>query len=776
MSKDPYHQREAENYDRPIASREYLLELINQQKAPTSIDHLIEILDYRAESDIEALGRRLKAMVRDGQVFRNRRGGFLSFEHMDLVKGYVQAHVDGFGFLSPESGGKGKGGKDVFIPAHEMRKLMNGDKAAVKITGFDSRRERDEGHVVAVLERAHQSVVGRYYREKGIHFVIPDDKRIIQDILLSPDYDHNARQGDIVLVRILEYPDQHNPPIGMIESILGKENDPGMEVTIAINTHGIPHKWNEAVVEQVKSIPAEVAEQDKQGRLDLRDKPFVTIDGADARDFDDAVYCEPTADGFRLFVAIADVSHYVLKDSAIDAEAVERGTSVYFPGEVIPMLPEVLSNGLCSLNPKVDRLVMVCEMDIGSSGAIKNYQFHQALIHSHARLIYDQVAEFLFNNAADETCEPLRHDLQNLKFVYQALAKARKKRHAIEFDTREVVFEYNEQRKIENIHPYARNEAHLIIEECMIAANICAAKFLKKHKIPALYRIHEGPNPDKVQGMVEFLAVYGVRMGVGNLQPQDYAEALQQVSDLPEFEMIQTVMLRSMLQASYSPDTKTGHFGLALQDYAHFTSPIRRYPDLLVHRGIRHVLQTQNQQAFAYDVNAMTALGESCSRFERRAEDATREAADWLKCEYLQKHVGQQFSGIVTSVTSFGMFVQLEDLMIDGLVHVTSLKRDYYQFDAVHHRLIGESSGRVYQLGDQVEVQVARVDMDERKIDFDLISSSHARFIGKDVKSSRGKRKKPSRDYPAGKSRKSRDKTGKGKGKRGKSSNRRKRK
>ncbi len=310
----------------------------------------------------------------------------------------------------------------------------------------------------------------------------------------------------------------------------------------------------------------------------------------------------------------------------------------------------------------------------------------------------------------------------------------------------------------------------------MIAANICAARFLKQHKIPALYRIHEGPNPDKVQGMVEFLAVYGVRMRVGDLQPEDYAEALQQVSDLPEFEMIQTVMLRSMLQASYSPDTKTGHFGLALQDYAHFTSPIRRYPDLLVHRGIRHVLQTRNQQPFVYDVNAMTALGESCSRFERRAEDATREAADWLKCEYLQKHVGQQFSGIVTSVTSFGMFVQLEDLMIDGLVHVTSLKRDYYQFDAVHHRLIGESSGRVYQLGDQVEVQVARVDMDERKIDFDLISSNHARFIGKDSKSSRAKRKKPSRDYPAGKSRKPRDKTGKGKGKRGKSSNRRKRK
>ncbi len=766
MTKDPHYQREADKYERPVASREYLLEMINQQKAPTSLEHLIEILGYRDENDIEGLRRRLKAMVRDGQVFRNRRGGFLGFEHMDLVKGYVQAHADGFGFLTPETGGK-----DIFIPAREMRKLMNGDKAAVKITGFDSRRERNEGHVVAVLERAHQSVVGRYYREKGIHFVIPDDKRLTQDVLLSADYDHNARQGDIVLTRILEYPDQHNPPIGMIESVLGQENDPGMEVTIAINTHDIPHQWNDTVLQQVKSIPSQVAESDKQGRLDLRDKPFVTIDGADARDFDDAVYCEPHAQGFRLYVAIADVSHYVAKDSAIDSEAVLRGTSVYFPGEVIPMLPEVLSNGLCSLNPKVDRLVMVCEMDIGPAGAIRSFQFHEAVIHSHARLIYDQVSDFLFNDAEDETCEPLRHYLQSLKFVYQSLARARHKRHAIEFDTREVVFEYNDQRKIENIRPYERNEAHLIIEECMIAANICAARFLKKHKVPALYRIHEGPNPDKVEGMVEFLSVYGVRMRSGDLQPQDYAEALQQVRSLPEFDMIQTVMLRSMLQASYSPDTKTGHFGLALQDYAHFTSPIRRYPDLLVHRGIRHVLRTGNQKPFVYDYNAMTALGESCSRFERRADDATRDAADWLKCEYLQKHIGQQFSGLVTSVTSFGMFVQLEDLMIDGLVHVTSLKRDYYQFDAVHHRLVGESSGRIYQLGDQVVVQVARVDMDERKIDFDLISSTHARFAAEGDKSRRGSKKKSAKSK-RGTRGKSKQQTSAGKGSKGKTGKR----
>lgn len=754
MIKDPHHEREAQNYDNPVASREYLLELINQQTVPINHEHIIDLLGYDNEEHIEAIRRRLNAMARDGQVFKNRRGGFLSFEHMDLEKGYVQAHPDGFGFLTPESGGK-----DVFIPAREMRQLMNGDKAAVKITGYDPRRERNEGHVVSVLERAHQSIVGRYYREKGIHFVIPDDKRINEDILLSQDYDHNARQGDIVLVRILEYPDKHHQAIGMIETVLGKENAPGMEVTIALNTHDIPHKWNDELLQEVHLIPAEVEEKDKKNRLDLRDKPFVTIDGADARDFDDAVYCEESANGFRLFVAIADVSHYVQKGSAIDQEAVTRGTSVYFPGEVIPMLPEVLSNGLCSLNPRVDRLVMVCEMEVSTAGAIKSYQFHEGIIHSHARLIYDQVANFLFEGQADKACEPLRHALQNLKLVYQSLAKARKKRHAIEFDTKEVVFEYSEQRKIENIHPYERNEAHLLIEECMIAANICAAQFLKKQKIPALYRIHEGPNPDKVADMIEFLSVYGVRMQGLEPTPQQYVEALQQIRERPEFDMIQTVMLRSLLQASYSPDTKTGHFGLALKDYAHFTSPIRRYPDLLVHRGIRHVLQGGDKNDFSYSVDAMTALGESCSRFERRADEATRDAADWLKCEFLQKHVGMEFEGLVTTVTGFGLFVQLKELMIDGLVHVTSLKRDYYQFDAAHHRLVGEKTGRLYQLGDLVTVQVARVDMDERKIDFDLISSSSAKFISDEKPS--GRRRKAQKIHSKkgkGKSKKTRSK------------------
>lgn len=724
MKKDPHQERESRNYENPVSSREYLLELIKKQTAPISLEHVVELLGYTDEEQIEGIRRRLNAMTRDGQLFKNRRGGFLSFDHMDLEKGRIQAHPDGFGFLTPESGGK-----DIFLPAREMRKIMNGDRAAVKVISYDQRRERKEGHVITVLERAHQTVVGRYYREKGVSFVLPEDKRIHEDVLLSPDYEHSAKQGEIVLVRILEYPNQHNQAIGMIETILGSENAPGIEVTVALNAHDIPHKWNDALLQEVTRIPAEVEEADKQGRLDLRDKPFVTIDGSDARDFDDAVYCEPTVSGYNLFVAIADVSHYVKKDSEIDKEAVTRGTSVYFPGEVIPMLPEALSNGLCSLNPSVDRLVMVCEMDVGPAGAIKSYRFHEAVIHSHARLIYDQVADFLFHGAKDDSCEPLRPHLQHLNLVYQALAKARKRRHAIEFDTKEVVFEYNEMRKIENIHPYERNEAHLIIEECMIAANISAAKFLKKHKIPALYRLHEGPNPEKVPAMIEFLMAYGVKMTGTEPTPQQYAEALMQIKTLPEFDMIQTVMLRSLMQAIYGTDTKMGHFGLALEDYAHFTSPIRRYPDLMVHRGIRHVLQTANKTAFAYDLAAVTALGETCSLYERRADLATRDAGDWLKCDFLQTHVGQQYSGIVSTVTSFGMFVRLNDLLIEGLVHITSLKRDYYQFDSKHHRLVGEKTGRIYQLGDQVVVEVARVDMEDRKIDFDIISSEAAHHV-----------------------------------------------
>ena len=725
-SRDPHAKRESTNYDNPVASREYLLDLIQQQAKPVTHEELVAELNYSNPEQIEAVRRRLMAMVRDGQIFRNRRGGFLSFDHMDLVTGKVQAHPDGFGFLTPDSGGK-----DIFLPARQMRTLLDGDRAAVKITQIDKTRDRKEGAVVSVLERAHKSIIGRYHKEHGIDLVVPDDKRLTEDILLNPDVGHSAEPGDIVLVTITDYPSRHSPAVGLIETVLGADNAPGMEVTIAINSHNIPYQWNDAVLAETGKFSTQVEETDKKGKLDLRKLPFVTIDGSDARDFDDALYCEPAGDSFRLYVAIADVSHYVSKGSALDQEAIQRGTSVYFPGEVIPMLPEVLSNGLCSLNPKVDRLCLVCEMDITASGAIESYRFHETVIHSHARLIYDDVAAVLFEgkNTRDVDLNAVLESLKPLKAVYHALNKARQKRHAIEFDTKEVSFVYNENRKIEAIKPLVRNDAHKMIEECMIAANICAARFLKKHKIPNLYRCHEGANPDKLNNLYEFLASYGIHMKGEKPTPAEYDRVIREIKPLPEFQMLQTVILRSMMQANYSPDTKMGHFGLALQDYAHFTSPIRRYPDLMIHRGIRHILRGGTKQDFSYTLADVTALGETCSQYERRADLATRDAADFLKCEFLQKHVGDEFCGLVTAVTSFGLFVQLDDLMIEGLVHVTALKRDYYQFDAAKHRMVGERSGRVFQLGDKFKVRVVRVDMEDRKIDFDLVEQEKRSFL-----------------------------------------------
>ncbi len=716
--QDPFHKRESARYESPIASREHLLELIKSQKVPLPQEHIAEALGYSDETQLEALRRRLQAMVRDGQLFRNRRGGYLSFDHMDLEKGYVMSHPDGFGFVRPDSGGK-----DIFLPARQMRTLMNGDRVALKITSFDEQRGRSEGALISVLARAHETLVGRYHHESGIDFVVPDDKRLVQDVLLNREVGHKAGPGDIVLVRITEYPSNHSQPIGLIERVLGQENAPGMEVTIAVNTHHIPHQWNDQVLQSIRALSDQVAEKDKQSRRDLRELKFVTIDGSDARDFDDAVYCEALDDGHRLYVAIADVAHYVAIDSALDREAIERGTSVYFPGEVIPMLPEILSNGLCSLNPDVDRLCLVCTMDIDEQGSIKQFDFFEAVIHSHARLIYDDVAAVVFDgDKPGDTIAGVFNELHELRQVYSALAKARRRRHAIEFETREVIFQYNQERKIDAIVPYQRNQAHMLIEECMIAANICAARLLKKEKLPTLYRIHEGPNLDKLPNLQEFLTSFGITLNSENPTPADFAEIVEQARQRPESDMIQTVVLRTLLQASYSPDIKVGHFGLALKDYAHFTSPIRRYPDLLVHRAIKHWIKHKDNAGFAYDLAQMTALGESCSRYERRADDATRDAADWLKCEFLQKHIGNQYSGIVTSVTNFGLFVQLDDLLIDGLVHVTALKRDYYHFDPAHHRLVGELTGRHYRLGDRLMVEVVRVNMEDRKIDFDLVT------------------------------------------------------
>jgi len=713
---DPHLAREEQNYDRPVASRELILEILGESRGPMTRKALADKLQLEDDDLLEGLRRRLRAMERDGQIVRNRRNAYMPISEADLVKGRVTAHPDGFGFLIPD-----EGGDDLFISPKQMRSLLHGDRAVVRVVGVD-RRGRREGAMVEVLERAHQEIVGRFHKERGIGFVIPDNKRITQDILIPLDQAGDTKDGDIVVAAIIEQPSRHSQPIGRIQEVLGEHMAPGMEIDIAIRSHELPHVWPQAVVDEISSFGEEVPEKAKANRLDLRETPLVTIDGADARDFDDAVYCEPQKSGWRLLVAIADVSAYVEKGTALDDEAVERGTSVYFPDNVIPMLPEVLSNGLCSINPNVDRLCMVCEMRIDAKGKIKSFDFHEGLMRSHARLTYDEVATMIVDKdkKSRQAHAAIVEHLDNLYKLYHVLKKARGKRGAIDFETTEPVFKFDNQRKIQNIVAAERNDAHKVIEECMIAANVSAARFLKKKKMPALHRAHAGPSAEKVLGLREFLGEFGLHLrGGAEPTPSDYGEVIAAIQERPDKHLIQTVMLRSLSQAVYSPDEETGHFGLAHQDYAHFTSPIRRYPDLLVHRGIRHILRGGKPKNFAYEYEAMVTLGEHSSMCERRADDATRDAVDWLKCEFMQDKVGEAYSGTVSGVTSFGLFLELDKVFVEGLVHITSLPSDYYSFDPVGHRLTGKRSGRTYRLGDRVDIIVARVDLDERKIDFE---------------------------------------------------------
>jgi len=714
--KDPHQQREAEKYERPIASRELMLEILGEQ-GPLNREAMSEILGLKEPEQLEALRRRLRAMERDGQVVRNRRGGYLPLKESDLIRGRVIAHRDGFGFLAND-----EGGDDLFLSPKQMHSLLHGDRAVVRVVGVD-RRGRREAAVVEVLERAHKHIIGRYFKEGEIGFVYPDNKRIHQDILIPPGQEGEAEQGQIVMAAIVEQPTRHSQPIGRITEVIGEHMAPGMEIDVAIRSHELPHEWSAEVLEEIKAFTDEVPEAAKKGRLDLRDVPLVTIDGEDARDFDDAVYCEPNKNGWRLIVAIADVSAYVTTDMELDKAAVERATSVYFPQQVIPMLPEVLSNGLCSINPDVDRLCMVCEMQINKKGEITDYQFHEGLMRSHARLTYSEVAAMVIDKdeAHRSAWKTILPHLDNLHALYQVFHVAREKRGAIDFETTETYIEFDSERKISRISPRARNDAHRLIEECMIAANTAAARFLKSHEMPSLYRNHEGPKEEKVEDLRQFLSELGLKIFSGKKpSPKDYTIALEKIKGRPDFHLIQTVMLRSLMQAVYSPDTEIGHFGLALEDYAHFTSPIRRYPDLLVHRAIRHILQKRKAAGFGYTVADMLALGEHCSMCERRADEATRDAVDWLKCEYMQDKLGEQYPGIISTVTSFGLFVELDEIYVEGLVHITSLPRDYYHFDPVRHRLEGKREGKQFRLGDQIEIIVARVDLDEKKIDFEL--------------------------------------------------------
>ena len=724
--QDPNYAKELAKYDNPIPSREFILQIIRTHNAPMTKEEIFVALGITDETRQEAMRRRLRAMENDGQLVFTKRKCYALPEKLDLLKGMVIGHREGFGFLQVE--GKKD---DFFIPNVQMQKVMHGDYVLAQPNGFD-RKGRPEVRIVRVLEANKKQIVGRFFIEQGIGYVMPDDSRITRDILIPDNARLGARMGQVVVVELHPRTAPFFQPIGKITEVLGDNMAKGMEVEIAIRKHDIPHSFPSAVEKQLKKWAEDVPEEAKRGRVDLRDLPLVTIDGEDARDFDDAVFCQKQGKGWKLWVAIADVSYYVRPKSALDTEAYNRGNSVYFPNRVVPMLPEKLSNGLCSLNPQVDRLCMVCEITLSAKGKMTDYQFYEAVMNSHARLTYNKVAKILEKDTA--LCEryaSLVPHLQDLHEMYQALVKARQQRGAIEFETIESKFIFNALGRIERIEPVVRNDAHKIIEECMILANIASANFMEKHQEPALYRIHAVPSEEKLTAFRSFLAECGLSLSGGNKPtPTDYAQLLEQIKPRPDHELIQTMLLRSMSQAVYSADN-IGHFGLALEEYAHFTSPIRRYPDLTLHRGIKYLLakqkgskrKTTDTGGYHYQLEEMDLFGTHCSSTERRADDATREVADWLKCEYMQDHVGEEFDGVISSVTGFGLFVRLNDLFIDGLVHISGLANDYYLFDMPKQRLIGENSGMIFRLGDAVKVRVEAVSLEQKQIDFSLISS-----------------------------------------------------
>lgn len=715
-SSDPHAEREASNYAQPLPSREFILQTMTEQGVPLKVEQLYELLGIK-NSEQEIFNRRLHAMERDGQIIRNRKDALCIAEKLHLIAGTVQGHADGFGFLVPDDKEK-TGGADLFLSPREMAQVMHGDRVMVRQSGLD-RRGRPEGKIVEVLERKNTRLVGRIMRANGFSIVAAEDKRVNQDILIPYHLDMQAKDGQVVMVELTDQPSPHAKPMGKVVEILGNYADSGMEIEIALRKHQLPYEFSREAVEQSEGYPREVQAKDWKGRVDLRDMPLITIDGETARDFDDAVYCEPQGKGWRLVVAIADVSFYVKPGDALDKDAYERGNSVYFPRRVIPMLPEALSNGLCSLNPDVERLCMVCDMQVDGLGNVKRYQFYPSVMRSKARMTYTKVYDMIINPQGETAREYawLMSHVQHLYALYQIMVKAREKRGAIEFESSETMMVFNDNGKIERIEAVSRNEAHRLIEECMLAANVCASDFLKSHEHPALYRIHEGPTPEKLEALRTFMGEFGFGVGGGDSpHAKDYGKLLAQFKGRPDEMLLQTVLLRSMQQAVYSPDN-IGHFGLAYESYTHFTSPIRRYPDLLIHRAIKAVLEGRK-----YNAGNWQELGMHCSVTERRADDATRDVQAWLKCYFMQDKIGEEFDGTVAGVTSFGLFVALDNIYIEGLLHVTELGNDYFNYDKARHEMAGERTGVRYRLGDRLRVKVSRVDLETSKIDFVLVA------------------------------------------------------
>ncbi|MBE1301790.1 MAG: ribonuclease R [Alteromonadaceae bacterium] len=743
MTDDPFYAREKEKYEQPVASREFILQLLESAAKPLSFLEVCQQVDAKDETSRIAIQRRLRAMEREGQVIFNRQKRYEIGEVISHVTGSVIGHRDGFGFLKREDGER-----DLYISSGQMQFLLHGDKVSA-VTGRKDPRGRIEAKNIEVIAPRDEPIVGRFFMESGVGIVIPDDNRLNFEIVVPPEHINGATQGHVVVAQMTQRPRKRVNPIGKVIEVLGEHMAPGMEIEMALRNFDIPHSWPANVLNDVSKLADTVTDSAKEGRIDLRQLPLVTIDGEDARDFDDAVFCEPLeSGGWQLWVAIADVSYYVRPNKPLDDEAQNRGNSVYFPEQVIPMLPEKLSNGLCSLNPNVDRLCMVCEMTISASGKLEEYQFYEAVMNSHARLTYTKVWAILEGDPElFQRYEAQVDHLRNLHNLYKTLKKSRAERGAIEFETSETKFVFNAQRKIDHIVPVVRNDAHKMIEECMILANVAAADFLGTNKAEGLYRIHGEPNEERLKSFISYLSEVGISHKIrDNATPRDFSEIVKKIQGRPDQELIQTMLLRSMQQAVYDPDN-VGHFGLALEAYAHFTSPIRRYPDLVVHRVIKGILDKKKGQKSKtggklYNEDEVGALGEQCSMTERRADDATRDVADWLKCEFMQAHVGDSFEGVIASVTNFGFFVRLSEFHIDGLVHITSLTNDYYQFDETSQYLIGESTGVVFRLGDPLTVKVVSVSLEDRKIDFILDMPLPSRKSRRAAKASRIKVKR----------------------------------
>ena len=725
-------------------STDIVLKYLSQRTEPSNTKAIAETLGRVGKDGRQETFDILELLRDEGKVSQLSKHRWAMKHAIQEHRGKVVGHVDGHGYvLTDETREK------VFLRAQDMRDALHNDIVNVRITGRD-RRKKLLGQIIDIVERGNLVIIGRYFNEGNQHFVVPDDQRIGQDIAVLADHTAGAKSGQVVAIKITKHPTKNFQPLGEITEVLGDYLSPGMEIEIAIRKHELPHQWPTAVEQQVKSFDQEVTEKDFKGRTDIRDLPLVTIDGEDARDFDDAVYCQPMENGRnRLMVAIADVSSYVKEQSPLDQEAWHRGTSVYFPNNVIPMLPEVLSNGLCSLKPKVNRLCFVCDMVIGKDGDIESYDFYQAVMYSHARLTYTQVAALIAGDKdASNVPTELQPAIDDLYALSNKLGKCRRRSGTIEFEIPEPVIVFDENRKIDRVEARERNDAHKLIEECMLAANICASLILEDSDAAGIYRVHDAPDEDKIADARIFLRQFKLLLGGGDTpEPKDFADVINKVSDPLTAKIVQTTLLRSMKQARYDVEN-TGHFALNFDSYTHFTSPIRRYSDLLVHRQIRRLLDNPNLQDTDEKFIQVEKTAVQTSSTERRAEKATREAVQWLKCEFMSHKIGDHLFGVISSVTEFGVFVELEKFYIDGLVHITALGEDYYRYEADNRRLVGESSGKTYQAGDRLEVQVARVDMEQGKIDFTLTDVKNEKFNrakgGKPKRNTKHKDGKPS--------------------------------